>query len=133
MEESPPPRSWSLLTWMDQLLPAEAAVDYPRQEYEHVLQPSDDFSERLEETRGALLKSLAKLDPEFHLAMDRLQHDIYLGLLTLEAIPKALSSFTAAIAWRTREFRVSPRPALTSATHYFAGFLSCRPAGPAPN
>ncbi|PNH61143.1 hypothetical protein VD0002_g6603 [Verticillium dahliae] len=97
MEESPPPKSWSLLTWMDQLLPAEEAVDYPRQEYEHVLQPSDDFSERLEETRGALLKSLAKLDPDFHLAMDRLQHDIYLGLLTLEAIPKALSSFTAAI------------------------------------
>ncbi|KAL9946744.1 hypothetical protein D7B24_008362 [Verticillium nonalfalfae] len=97
MEESPPPKSWSLLTWMDQLLPAEEAVDYPRQEYDDVLQPSDDFSERLEETREALLKSLAKLDPDFRLAMDRLQHDIYLGLLTLEAIPKALSSFTATI------------------------------------
>ncbi|KAM0275752.1 hypothetical protein ACHAQH_007438 [Verticillium albo-atrum] len=103
LEESPPQQSWSLLTWMDQLLPAEEALDYPGTGQDAPLESSDDFSDRLQEARGALAKSSGKLHPDFHLAMDRLQHDLYLGLLTVDAIPTAIASFTASISESTQE------------------------------
>ncbi|KAM0332593.1 hypothetical protein ACHAQA_002877 [Verticillium albo-atrum] len=106
-EESPQQKSWSLLAWMDQLLPAEEVVDYPGMDHDTVLQPSGDFSNRLQEARAALEKSSGRLHADFHLTMERLQRDLYLGLLILDAIPEALASFSTSILETAQEERIA--------------------------